>query len=70
MLGHWHRLPKEDAAAPSLELLKTRLDEGLEQPGLVKNVLSMAGGLELNGHFSSLPTQTILQFLATNPPGL
>jgi len=27
VVRHWHRLPKEVVAAPSLEVLKARLDE-------------------------------------------
>ncbi|KFV18110.1 hypothetical protein N340_13059, partial [Tauraco erythrolophus] len=29
MVRHWHRLPREVVAAPSLEVFKARLDEAL-----------------------------------------
>lgn len=50
VVGHWKRLPREVVEFPSLELLDG-LDPvgwGFEQPGVVKAVLPMAGGLELN----------------------
>lgn len=34
--------------APSLEIFKARLDGGFDGPGLQEDVLSMAGGLELD----------------------
>jgi len=48
LVRHWHRLPREAVAAPSLEVFKARLDGALS--GLVywKVSLSMAGGLELD----------------------
>jgi len=38
VVRHWHRLPREAVAAPSLELLKARLDGAFEQPDLVEGV--------------------------------
>ena len=40
VVRHWHRLPREAVAAPSLEVFKTRLD------GALGNLVSlpMAGG--------------------------
>ncbi|KFQ12397.1 hypothetical protein N330_01135, partial [Leptosomus discolor] len=29
VVGHWHRFPREAVAAPSLEVLKARLDAAL-----------------------------------------
>ncbi|KFV19216.1 hypothetical protein N340_00880, partial [Tauraco erythrolophus] len=29
VVRHWHRLPREAVAAPSLEMFKARLDEAL-----------------------------------------
>lgn len=35
MVNHWHKFPVAD---PSLEVFQTRLDEALEQSGLVEGV--------------------------------
>jgi len=48
MLRHWHRLPREAVAAPSLEMLKARLDGALSNLVWWKVSLPMAGGLELD----------------------
>jgi len=56
----WHRLPREAVVAPSLEVLKARLDGALSNLVWWKVSLPMAGGLVLDGSRRSLPTQTIL----------
>jgi len=43
---HWHRLPREAVAAPSLAVFKTRLDGALSNLVWWKVSLPMAGGLE------------------------
>jgi len=55
---HWHRLPSEVVDAPSLEVLKTRLDGAVSN--LVKKEVSLpySRGLELDdlkGHFQPKP---------------
>jgi len=48
VVRHWHGLPREAVAAPSLAVLKARLDGALSN--LVWwEVLLMAGGLEPDG---------------------
>ena len=49
MVRHWNRLPREVVDAPSLEVLKTKLDEALSN--LIWWVVSLpvAGELELGG---------------------
>jgi len=42
----WHRLPREAVAAPSLEVLKARLDGALNNLDWWKVSLPMAEGLE------------------------
>ena len=42
----WHRLPREAVAAPSLAVLKVRLDGALSNLVWWKGSLPMAGGLE------------------------
>ena len=42
----WPRLPREAVAAPSLAVLKARLDGALSTLGWWKMSLLMAGGLE------------------------
>jgi len=42
---HWHRLPREAVAAPSLAVFKARLDGALEQPGLVEDVPAHGRGV-------------------------
>jgi len=42
----WPRLPREAVAAPSLAVLKARLDGVLSTLGWWKGSLLMAGGLE------------------------
>ena len=44
MVKHWHRLPREAVAAPSLEGFKARLDGALGNLGEWKVSLPMAGG--------------------------
>ena len=44
----WPRLPREAVAAPSLAVLKARLDGALSTLGWWKGSLLMAGGLELH----------------------
>jgi len=46
VVKHWHRLPREAVAAPSLEVFKARLDGALSNLGWWKVSLLMAGGLE------------------------
>jgi len=46
VVRHWHRLPREAAAAPSLEVFKARLDGALSNLVSWKVSLLMAGGLE------------------------
>jgi len=48
VVRHWHRLPREAVAAPSLEVFKARLDGALSSLGWWKRSLPMAGELELN----------------------
>jgi len=47
-MRHWHRVPREAAAAPSLEVFKARLDGALSNLVKWKGSLLMAGGLELD----------------------
>ena len=46
VLRHWHRLPREGVAAPSLEVFKARLDGALSNLVRWKVSLVMARGLE------------------------
>ena len=46
VVRHWHRLPREAVAAPSLAGLKARLDGALSNMGWWKMSLLMAGWLE------------------------
>jgi len=58
VMKHWHRLPRAAVAAPSLSVLKARLDGALSNLGWWKVSLPMAGGLEpddLQGPFRLLP---------------
>jgi len=48
VVRHWHRLPREAVAAPSLAVLKARLDGALSNLVQWKVSLLMAGGLELD----------------------
>ena len=48
VVRHWNRLPREAADAPSLEVIKARLDEALSNLIEWKVSLPMAGGLELD----------------------
>jgi len=41
----WHRLPREEVDAPSLETFKVRLDGALNNPTELKMSLLTAGGL-------------------------
>jgi len=45
---HWHRLPREAVAAPSLAVFKARLDGALSNLVYRKVPLLMAGGVELD----------------------
>jgi len=45
VLRHWHRLPREAVAAPSLAVLKARLDGALSSLVWWKMSLLMAGRL-------------------------
>jgi len=56
----WPRLPREAVAAPSLAVLKARLEGAVSTLGWWKMSLLMAGGLEPGDLLRSLPTQTIL----------
>jgi len=47
VVRHWHRLPREAVAAPSLEVFKARLDGALSALGWWKVSLPMVGGLDL-----------------------
>ncbi|GAB0179893.1 hypothetical protein GRJ2_000454600 [Grus japonensis] len=47
VVRHWNRLPREVVDAPSLEVLKTRLDGALGNVVLWRVSLPAAGGLEL-----------------------
>jgi len=58
VVRHWHRLPTEAVAAPSLEVFKARLDRALSN--LVWWKLSTPTTEELEPSIRSLPTQTIL----------
>jgi len=44
VVKHWHMLPREAVAAPSLAGLKARLDGALSTLGCWKGSLLMAGG--------------------------
>jgi len=46
VVKHWHRLPREAVADPSLEVFKARLDGALSTLVWWKMSLLMAGGLE------------------------
>jgi len=48
VVKHWHRLPGEVVAAPSLVVLKARLDGALSTLVWWKMSLLMVGGLELD----------------------
>ena len=58
VVKHWHRLPREAVAAPSLAVFKARLDGAHSNLVWWKTSLLMAGGLEpddLSGPFQTLP---------------
>jgi len=59
VVKHWHRLPREAVATPSLEVLKAKLDGALSNLVWWKMSLLMAG-FETRWSLRSLPTQTIL----------
>jgi len=46
VVKHWHMLPREAVAAPSLAVFKARLDGALSTLVWWKVSLLMAGGLE------------------------
>ena len=59
VVKHWPRLPREAVAAPSLAVLKARVDGALSNLGWWKMSLLMAGGLEpeeLSGPFQPKPS--------------
>jgi len=60
VVTHWNRLPKEVVDAPSLEMLKVRLDG--EQPGLVEDVPAHCRGIGLDDLQWCLLMQTIICF--------
>jgi len=49
VVRHWHRLPREAVAAPSLAVSKARMDGAWSNLVWWKVSLPMAGGLELDG---------------------
>lgn len=53
-MWHWHRLPREAMAAPSLEVFQTRLDMALNNLVQGKVSLPTAGGW--NKMFLNLPS--------------
>ena len=55
VVRHWHRLPREVVAAPSLEVSKARLDGALSNLVQWKVSLPVAGGLELDDAFQPKP---------------
>jgi len=66
VVRHWHRLPSEVVDAPSLEVLKTRLDGAVSN--LVKKEVSLpySRGLELDdlkGHFQPKPFYESMIFM-------
>ena len=61
VVRHWHRLPREAVGAPSLEVLKARLDGALGR--LVWWEVSCPWqGVGTGWALRALPTQTILWF--------
>jgi len=60
VVRHWHRLPREAVAAPSLAVFKARLDGALSNLVGWKMSLLMAGGVGTRWSIRSLPTQTSL----------
>jgi len=60
VVRHWNRLPREAVDAPSLEVLKTRLEGAWSNLVWWKVSLPMAGGVGTRWSIRSLPTQTIL----------
>jgi len=56
----WPRLPREAVAAPSLAVLKARLDRAWSTLGWWKASLPSARGGELGDLYRSLPNQIIL----------
>ena len=61
MVRHWRRLPREAVGAPSLAVLKARLDGAWSNLGWWRVSLPMAGGWNWMS-LRSLPTQTVLWF--------
>jgi len=55
LVKHWHRLPREAVATPSLAVFKPRLDGAFSNLVQWKVSLPMAGGLELDGPFQPKP---------------
>ena len=60
VVKHWPRLPREAVAAPSLAVLKARLDGALSNLGWWKMSLAHGRGVGTRWSLRSLPTQTIL----------
>jgi len=61
VVRHWHRLPSDVVDAPSLEIVKARLDQALGN--LVKLWCPCPlQAVRLHGPQRSLPTLRILQF--------
>jgi len=60
VVRHWNRLPREAVAAPSLAVLKARLDGALSSLVWWKVSLAHGRGLGTRSSVRSLPTQTIL----------
>ena len=57
----WHKLPRETVGAPSLEVLKNKVD-GFGQPGLVGDVPAMVPAMVgIGWALRSFPPQTILE---------
>jgi len=48
VVRHWHRLPRETVAAPSLKVFQARLDGALSNLVSLKLSLPVAAGLELD----------------------
>jgi len=46
VVKHWNRLPREVVEAPSLEMLKVRLNKALSKQVWLKRSLLTAGGLD------------------------
>lgn len=47
VVRNWNGLPEEAVDAPSLEVFRSRVGRGFEQPNLVKYVPTYGGGVGL-----------------------